>query len=80
MDTDAKNNRTDQLRLIKEEVVSFKESPLHQERIRNKVFPIDTSYGSVKIIPMYHPAVVLYNSELKKDLQEDFQQLDKIRK
>lgn len=33
-------DRTELLRKIKEEVVDFKESPLYQERVKNKVFPV----------------------------------------
>ena len=34
------NDRTEQLRQIKNEVLALKESPLHKERIKNKVFPV----------------------------------------
>ena len=34
------DNRTELLRKIKDEVVNFKESPLYQERIQNRVFPV----------------------------------------
>ena len=34
------DNRTELLRKIKEEVIALKESPLYQERIKNKVFPV----------------------------------------
>ncbi|HXK40702.1 MAG TPA: uracil-DNA glycosylase [Candidatus Paceibacterota bacterium] len=37
---DTQNNRTEQLRKIKEEVLELKDSPLYQERIKNKVFPV----------------------------------------
>ncbi len=40
MSAETSDNRTEQLRQIKEEVINFKESPLYQERIRNKVFPV----------------------------------------
>lgn len=33
-------DRTELLRKIKEEVIALKESPLYQERIQNKVFPV----------------------------------------
>ena len=33
-------DRTELMRKIKEEVINLKESPLYQERIRNKVFPV----------------------------------------
>ena len=36
----SKDNRTELLRKIKEEVLNLKESPLHQERVKNGVFPV----------------------------------------
>ncbi|MDP3710683.1 MAG: uracil-DNA glycosylase [bacterium] len=46
-------------------------------RIHGRVFEAEISYGKVKIIPMYHPATVLYNPSLKEDLKKDFQVLAK---
>lgn len=37
---DTKNNRTEKLAKIKEEILDLKESPLYRERIKNKVFPV----------------------------------------
>lgn len=37
-----------------------------------KTFKAKTSYGTVIIIPLYHPAVALYNASSKKVLEEDF--------
>jgi DNA polymerase len=34
-----------------------------------------TSYGTIKVVPLYHPAVALYNGSNKKILQEDFKVL-----
>lgn len=34
-----------------------------------------TSYGEVSLLPLYHPAVALYNGNSKKTLLEDFQKL-----
>lgn len=36
-----------------------------------------TDYGPISIIPLYHPAVALYNGSNKKILLEDFQVLKK---
>lgn len=44
-------------------------------RIHGKVFEVETSYGKIKIIPMYHPATVLYNPNVKDELKKDFQAL-----
>src|SRR3989344_8656795 len=41
-------------------------------KAHGKSFNADTSYGSVKIIPLYHPAVAVYNSNMKEELKKDF--------
>lgn len=43
-----------------------------------KSFDAEASYGKVKIIPLYHPAVAIYNSSTKGTLKEDFKILRKI--
>ncbi len=40
-------------------------------QIHGKVFTAQTSYGSVKIIPLYHPAVAVYGTN-KEILKKDF--------
>ncbi|KKS43814.1 MAG: Thermostable uracil-DNA glycosylase [Candidatus Azambacteria bacterium GW2011_GWA2_42_9] len=42
--------------------------------IHGKVFIAQTSYGSVKIIPLYHPAVAVYGTN-KEILKKDFKVL-----
>ena len=42
-------------------------------KAHGKSFNADTSYGSVKIIPLYHPAVAVYNSNMKEELKKDFE-------
>ncbi len=44
-------------------------------KIHGKVFEIDLPYGKVKIIPLYHPAVVVYNAKTKDELKKDFRML-----
>ena len=39
-------------------------------------FNTETSYGRIKIIPLYHPAVAIYNSHTKNTLKEDFKILN----
>ena len=46
--------------------------------IHGKIFEAKTSYGSVTIVPLYHPAATLYNPELKKELQKDFEVLSEF--
>ncbi|KND47613.1 MAG: DNA polymerase bacteriophage-type [Parcubacteria bacterium C7867-006] len=45
--------------------------------LHGKEFKIDTYFGSVVIIPLYHPAVTLYNGSNKDTLVQDFQVLKK---
>ena len=44
-----------------------------------KIFEAKTSYGTVKIIPLYHPAVAVYNSNMKEALLKDFQVLKQFK-
>lgn len=41
-------------------------------KMHGKEFEAKTDYGKVKIIPLYHPAVALYNSVSRDVLREDF--------
>lgn len=47
-------------------------------KMHGQVFEAQTSYGPLKIIPLYHPAVALYNLHTKDDLKKDFQVLARI--
>ena len=42
-------------------------------RIHGQVFVAKAKYGNIKIIPLYHPAVVAYNYALLPTLKKDFQ-------
>lgn len=58
----------------------FDKYGLKKEKISNvhgKVYQVNTVFGRIKIIPMYHPAVATYNPNTKKVLLEDFQLLKK---
>lgn len=44
-------------------------------KIHGQQFTAETEFGQVKIIPLYHPAVALYNPSTKKELQADFEKL-----
>jgi DNA polymerase len=44
-------------------------------KAHGKVYEAQTSYGPVKIVPLYHPAVAVYNSHTKDILKQDFQVL-----
>jgi len=41
-------------------------------QIHGKVFPAGAPYGQVKIVPLYHPAVAIYNASEKETLKKDF--------
>lgn len=43
--------------------------------LHGRPLPAKTSYGEVTVIPLFHPAVVLYRNELKDVLKSDFQVL-----
>ena len=40
--------------------------------MHGKIFDADTSYGNIKIVPLYHPAVAVYNADTKDILKKDF--------
>ena len=44
-------------------------------KAHGKSYDTKASYGDVKIIPLYHPAVAIYNSHSKDTLKEDFKVL-----
>jgi uracil-DNA glycosylase len=44
-------------------------------KIHGRVYEADASYGKINIIPMYHPAVAVYNANMKAVLGEDFKVL-----
>ena len=43
--------------------------------LHGNILPVTVSYGTLHLIPLYHPAVALYNSNMKKVLQKDFEVL-----
>ncbi len=47
-------------------------------QIHGQVFEAETDYGKVKIIPLYHPAVALYNRSETDTLKKDFKTLKKF--
>ena len=46
--------------------------------LHGKVLDVIATYGPIKIVPFYHPAVVLYNSSSRKVLEEDFEVVKKM--
>lgn len=44
-------------------------------KMHARIFETKTSFGILKIVPLYHPAVALYNSVSRDDLKKDFRVL-----
>ncbi len=47
-------------------------------KIHGKVFEVKNLFQSVKLIPLYHPAVATYNPNMKEILKKDFKVLEKF--
>jgi len=47
-------------------------------KIHGKIFQVNTVFGKITIIPMYHPAVATYNPNTKNTLLEDFKTIKKV--
>ena len=45
--------------------------------LHGKILTANTAYGSLTIVPLYHPAVAVYNSKMIDVLKEDFQTVKK---
>ena len=41
-------------------------------KMHGRVFRVNLTYGEVCIVPLYHPAVAVYNSHTKDELKKDF--------
>lgn len=48
-------------------------------RMHGKEFMAEASWGNIHIVPLYHPAVALYNGSQRPLLEEDFQVLKKYK-
>jgi len=47
-------------------------------KAHGKTYEAEAAYGKIKIIPLYHPAVAVYNSHTKDTLKKDFEVLKTI--
>ena len=47
-------------------------------QLRGRIFSINDALNSLKIIPLYHPAVAIYNANMIEALKEDFAILKEI--
>ena len=81
---------TDQINIIKPKIIVtlgnfakdfiFNKFGLENEKIskiHSKIYNVNSSYGIVKIIPLFHPAVATYNPNKKSTLIEDFKVIKK---
>jgi len=48
-------------------------------KMHGQAFTAKTGYGSVTVIPLYHPAVAIYNQASKDTLIQDFKILEKYK-
>ena len=48
-------------------------------QMHGRTFEAKTNYGSVKIVPLYHPAVAVYNANMKEALKKDFEILKQFK-
>lgn len=48
-------------------------------KLHGHIFEAKSSWGTVKIIPLFHPAVALYGASKKVDLLNDFKILEKYK-
>lgn len=46
-------------------------------KIHGKIFEVNSLFGKIKIIPMYHPATALYNPKMKEILRKDWRNIKK---
>jgi len=42
------------------------------------VFDVETSWGKVKLVPLYHPAAAIYRRQLLGDLEKDMKKLTEL--
>ncbi|MFH0804442.1 MAG: uracil-DNA glycosylase [Candidatus Zambryskibacteria bacterium] len=47
-------------------------------KMHGRVFDAITSYGAIKVVPLYHPAVAVYNSHTLDQLKKDFEVLKNL--
>lgn len=63
-------------RFAMEFVLDLFNLPIHGQKISDlhgKPFAVSATFGQVTVIPLYHPAVALYNRNQRKTLAADFQ-------
>ena len=56
--------------------MEFEMEPI--SKAHGKVYDATTNYGPIKIVPLYHPAVAVYNSHTLDSLKKDFEILKSV--
>lgn len=46
--------------------------------LHGKIFTAENCFGEITILPLYHPAAMFYNRELKESMQKDFQKIKEL--
>ena len=46
--------------------------------LHGRVLEAEADYGTVAVVPLYHPAAVFYNQDLRETLEEDFSVLEQF--
>ena len=62
----------------KEIFAKFNLEFLSISELHGKMFELNAAFGKIKVIPLYHPAVVCYHNEMLNVLREDFKKLGDI--
>lgn len=53
--------------------LTFEMEPI--SKAHGKIYEAEATYGKIKIVPLYHPAVAVYNSHTLDQLKKDFEVL-----
>ncbi len=56
--------------------LEFEVEPI--SKIHGKLFETEMSFGKIKVVPLYHPAVAVYNATTKDELKKDFEILKSL--
>lgn len=62
--------------IMKKFDLDFEIEPI--SKIHGKVFEAESSFGPIKIVPLFHPAVAVYDASKKDELKKDFEALKEL--
>ena len=62
--------------IMKKFDLDFEIEPI--SKIHGKKFQADTSYGTISVVPLFHPAVAVYDASRKDELKKDFEVLKEL--